>query len=127
MSANVASREELFRRASAGATFLDSADPQWFERIKLDYLKMSHSGMEPEGGENLFGCILCQLSEPHSDGCRYYSFGVSKFEISTNDEVNFGFYSGKHVDAANAEYAILDEAWREEVLKRRGNCSSPQA
>lgn len=88
-------------RAFRGAQLLDKKKPGWEGLIELRALDISRGDM----------CILGQVYGGYTDGLRY-------LEMSFMSEVpatNYGFVAG-----TGATYYALDEAWSQEIIRRRG-------
>lgn len=78
-------------RAAAGATMLDERVPGWHDKIDLTTIEIV-SGTR---------CILGQL---------YGTYGIGLKELSLNESYRFGFTAGSD---------DLNQAWRDEVARRR--------
>lgn len=109
--------EDVFERVSRGAEALDVEHPGWAEMIDLSELQLSDE----------CNCVVGQLSTQVVPGYRYGSFvpeEVLSFRYNLSDYdpcdfasmLGFDIYSGS--DDNEAAYALLQEAWLDEIMDR---------
>lgn len=90
------------QHAATGAKLLDEMLPHWQHRINLGKLTM----------EFKYKCILGQC---YGD----YNAGLAALELDEDTAISCGFT--QPADASSvSDWCDLEEAWREEIIKRRG-------
>ncbi len=99
------------QRAARGAAYLDAVDPGWYRHMDLRRLELADGT----------ACVL---------GQRYGSFllglgrsgllNLSSAPLHSLSPVDYGFLCVQHVDAEvqARDYALLNQAWREEIRQR---------
>lgn len=106
------SPERARRRAARGAAYLDDVDPGWHCRLDLGALALDDGG----------GCVLGQLHGTFRQGLgRARLFSPGSAPRASLSPVAHGFHCVHAGDAKTEErdYALLDEAWQEEVRRRQ--------
>ena len=99
-------------RAAQGAAYLDDADPGWYRHVEADSLALSD-------GQS---CILGQLHGDFRLGLiRAHLLNLSSAPRANLSPVRLGFFAVRGADPAveALDYDYLDQAWREEVLRRQ--------
>lgn len=89
-------------RVALGAAYLDTVEPPWVWRIDLEKLDIR------EGRRRYFsdpGCVLCQLNGFD------WAYGLIHYKVGAVFELGF--------TAIEDEWAELQEAWVDEITKRR--------
>lgn len=109
---------ELAReRAARGASLLDERVPGWHNHIDLSHLEMARA---QRIGDNPEGCVLCQLdAHINKEPGDYYRFVYVILEDPQSSAV-LGFDADEKV----REFAFLDQAWTEEITRRRESAES---
>jgi hypothetical protein len=94
-------KQTILNRAARGAKLLDQMRPGWARRTKIKKLKMDQGWIDNKG----CGCVLAQ---------EFCTFGTGLAALDVYEVGKFGF-----VADSDPEYAVLDEAWKDEIRKRR--------
>src|SRR5437870_946870 len=100
----------------AGAALLDECRPGWFREVDLDRLNIDSPGDCPLG--QLYGEEGQTGLAPYWAGLR--AVGV---QFGSEDAVRLGFAIAKGfrgLEERQQRYAELTAAWRNEILRRRG-------
>ena len=100
------------KRAARGAAYLDDVDPDWSRRIDPETLTLADGAC----------CVLGQLHGEFRRGMsRTGLFNMSSAPRANLSPVDYGFHAVLFGDEAlqARDYAFLDEAWREEIRRRR--------
>jgi len=95
-----------------GAAYLDDVDPDWSRRIDPETLTLADGTC----------CVLGQLHGEFRRGMsRAGLFNMSSAPRANLSPVDYGFHAVLFGDEAlqARDYALLDEAWREEIRRRR--------
>lgn len=99
-------------RAARGAAYLDETDPGWPARLDPEALALHHGR----------SCVLGQLHGDFRQGLgRAAILPVSSAPRAGLSPVSLGFLAVQDVppEWQARDYAWLDQAWREEVIRRR--------
>jgi len=103
-------------RVGAGAALLDEFRPGWFREIDLDRLNIDSPGDCPLG--QLYGEEGQTGLGPYWAGLRAVGVGYG-----SEDAVRLGFAIAKGfkgLEERQQHYAELTAAWRDEIIRRRG-------
>lgn len=92
-------REILAACVNRGAKFMDEHHPGWHTRVNPGILKIACPSH----------CVLGQMFGDYGDGVKY-------FNLSDEQEFDFGFYN-----YSAASMKILTQCWRAEIISRRAH------
>lgn len=107
--------KRAMKRAALGAAFMDKVRKGWFWDVRVTRLDMSSS----------CNCILGQVEGGYGEGTDKYNL-EGEGSVTDSKAERLGFITH---DKFKVDYALLDQAWANEVRKRRGfkpvNLTSP--
>ena len=104
--------DDARQRARRGAEYLDDVDPGWHARLDPDRLVLADGAC----------CVLGQLHGDFRLGLgRAAIFDLSSAPRASLSPVELGFLCVQDVPPAwqDQDYALLDQAWQEEIVQRR--------
>lgn len=99
-------KERAASRVVRGVRWLDKNFPGWRDRVRITKLNMRYGRVRLDDG---CGCILAQVNEDHGG---YFSIADAR---SDRWGVRLGFCAGDD----EADYRVLDEAWKDEIRAGR--------
>lgn len=119
---SVKTLSSIEERVDAGASWLDSHEPGWWQEGRIDTLTLNLSDCELCVGGQLSGTdfadfIAAQMDHP---GWRF-DVPALGFDVTEFCECDRECICGED------EYAVLTEAWRELVLARRATTAESDA
>jgi len=104
--------EAARQRVARGAAYLDEVDPDWWQRLDAAVLELSH-------GQS---CVLGQLHGGFEHGLsRAAILNMGSAPRASLSPVALGFLCVQGVAAEGQahDYALLNAAWQDEIIRRR--------
>lgn len=104
--------EAARQRVARGAAYLDEVDPDWWRRLDAAVLELSH-------GQH---CVLGQLHGGFGQGLsRAAVLNMGSAPRASLSPVALGFLcvQGVAADWQARDYALLNAAWQDEIIRRR--------
>lgn len=104
--------EAARQRVARGAAYLDEVDPGWWQRLDATVLELSH-------GQS---CVLGQLHGGFEHGLSRASIlNMGSAPRASLSPVALGFLCVQGVAATwqARDYALLNAAWQDEIIRRR--------
>lgn len=96
-------------RVERSAKILDEKDPDWYKGVKLDILRMS----------SVQHCVLGQMGFQEKWGNLEEGYYPMMEKLGLHSEEHMLAFSAKGDMPSSMEYALLDELWSIEVIRRK--------
>lgn len=91
------------RRVRRGAKFLDTCDPDWFNRVELDTFRMEHSGL----------CVIAQVTSQD------YLAGIKTLGLGGRRAMWYGFDGAQWDNYFRSPWNGLRREWVRVIMARR--------